>query len=228
MIAYLSDPHAGQIQSSRPIARTLGPLLGSRTRALRPTVRCADSAPSGAPTDRGGPGTILELFSDDAFLTYSNGALAPTAAADRFDEMVQRCNELPFAKQPIVERSTGIIVGYSGVDWFDFGGHRRLELGYRLMSEARGKCYATEASAAILSLAARTYRGKLFTITHPGNEASANVARMLGLTLWKQASVEGQVRDHSRRWVGEIAERQHGQCCDLCHSLPSTGSPTPG
>ena len=59
------------------------------------------------------------------------------------------CNaleELTFAKQPVIERATGTIVGYAGVNWFDFEGERRLEFGWRLVPEARGKGYATEAA----------------------------------------------------------------------------------
>ena len=54
----------------------------------------------------------------------------------------------------------------------------------------------------MFALAAQTYRGNLFTIIHPGNEASANVARKLGFALWKRAPVDGELRDLSCRWVG--------------------------
>ena len=68
--------------------------------------------------------------------------------------MLARCAELSFAKQPIVEGSSGIVIGYTGVDWIDFAGGHCLEWGYRLAPTARGKGYATEASLALLDVAA--------------------------------------------------------------------------
>jgi hypothetical protein len=93
--------------------------------------------------------------------------LTPDAAHDRFDGMLTRGAELPFAKEPVIERPTGIIVGYAGVDWFDFDGRRRLVFGYRLVPEVRGRGYATEASRAVLANAAETYRGEI-----PGHHRS--------------------------------------------------------
>lgn len=138
---------------------------------------------------------FVKLFSDDDFMVFSDGALPAESATRRFDEMLRRSDELPFAKQPVVERSSGTVVGYAGVDWFAFEGARRLELGYRLVPSARGKGYATEAGGALLALAAETYRGELYAIIHPSNGASINTAGKLGFTFWKQASVDGQVRN---------------------------------
>ncbi len=81
---------------------------------------------------------FVELFCDEDFMVFSLGVLTPDAAHRRFDAMPTRAAELPFAKQPIIDRGTGTIVGYAGVDRFDFEGRRRLEYGYRLVPEARG------------------------------------------------------------------------------------------
>ncbi len=85
------------------------------------------------------------LFGDDDFMVFSGGALEPEAAGARFDVMLRNAGEVPFAKQPIIERSTGQIIGYSGVAWFEFEGTRRLEYGWRLVPDSRGVGYATEA-----------------------------------------------------------------------------------
>src|SRR3954451_2532837 len=79
---------------------------------------------------------FVELFCDDEFMVFSGGVLATDGAHARFDEMLVRAEEIPFAKQPVVERATGTIVGYSGVNWFDFEGKPRLEYGYRLVPAA--------------------------------------------------------------------------------------------
>ena len=145
---------------------------------------------------------FVELFCDDDFMTFSSGVLTSDAAHDRFDEMLTRGAELPFAKQPVIERSTRMIVGYAGVDWFDFDGRRRLEFGYRLVPEVRGRGYATEASRAVLANAAETYRGEILAIIDPTNHASRNVARKLGFTFWKQAVVAGYLDNLYRRHIG--------------------------
>ena len=145
---------------------------------------------------------FVELFCDDDFMTFSSGVLTPDAAHDRFDEMLTRGAELPFAKQPVIERSTRVIVGYTGVDWFDFDGRRRLEFGYRLVPEVRGRGYATEASRAVLANAADIYRGEILAIIDPTNHASRNVASKLGFTFWKQAVVAGYLDNLYRRHIG--------------------------
>ncbi len=47
--------------------------------------------------------------------------------------MLAMCDVVPFAKQPILERASGLVVGYTGVDYFTFEGEERLEWGYRLV-----------------------------------------------------------------------------------------------
>src|SRR5437016_747092 len=118
---------------------------------------------------------FIDLFCDEAFMVFSDGVLDPASAHNRFNEMLVRAEELPFAKQPVIDRQTGMIVGYSGVNWFDFEGERRLEFGWRLVPDARGKGYATEASGAVLALAAESFRGEILAMIDPTNDASANV-----------------------------------------------------
>ena len=135
-------------------------------------------------------------------MIFSSGVLTTSAAHERFDEMLIRGGQVPFAKQPVIERSTGLIVGYSGVNWFDFEGQRRLEFGYRLIPEARGLGFATEASQAVLGKAAETFRGEILAMVDPTNAASQNVCRKLGFAFWKQAIVDGYLDDIYRQRIG--------------------------
>jgi RimJ/RimL family protein N-acetyltransferase len=144
---------------------------------------------------------FVELFCDEEFMVFSAGVLTLADAHERFDEMLARCDEIAFAKQPVIDRSTGTIVGYVGVNWFDFEGRRRLELGYRLVPEARGRGYATEAGGALIAEASETFRGELLAMIDPRNHASQNVARKLGFEFWKQAIVNGFLDDLYRRQI---------------------------
>jgi RimJ/RimL family protein N-acetyltransferase len=163
-------------------------MLEPHTSALTPRleVRC--------PTELDRP-RFVELFCDDAFMAFSGGPLAADQAQARFDRMLARCADLSFAKQPIVERCSGVVIGYTGVDWIEFDNSRWLEWGYRLVPAARGKGYATEASLALLEVASNDHAGDVLGIIHPDNRASQNVIRKLGFAYWKQAPVQGDLRN---------------------------------
>jgi RimJ/RimL family protein N-acetyltransferase len=148
---------------------------------------------------------FMELFLDQDFMVFYHGALTRQQASDRFDHMLAVSRALPFCKQPVVELSSGAVVGYTGVDYIDFEGSTRLEWGYRLVRESRGRGYATEASRALLSKARRTYPGELLALIAPENLASQNVCRKLGFTFWKQAPVDGDLQNLYTLAAAELA-----------------------
>jgi RimJ/RimL family protein N-acetyltransferase len=162
------------------------------------TARLAVRLPREADRDR-----LVELFCDEDFMVFSPGVLTEAAANDKFDHMVAVCETVPFGKQPVVELSSGLVVGYTGVDYIDFEGETWLEWGYRLVPECRGLGYATEASQALLARAHQTYAGELLAIVALENLASQKVCRKLGFTFWKQATVEGHVGNLYTLPVGE-------------------------
>jgi RimJ/RimL family protein N-acetyltransferase len=141
---------------------------------------------------------FVQLFCDRAFMVFSGGVLDHEAANRRFDRMLERAAEISFAKQPVIERSSGAIVGYSGVDRFEFEGESRLEYGYRLVPEARSQGYATESGLAVLATAADTYQGELLAFIDPSNHPSRNVLRKLGFAFWKNVTWEGGPTDFYR------------------------------
>ena len=147
----------------------------------------------------GDRGRFVELFGDLDFMVFSDGVHDLVSANSRFDEMLATAGEVPFAKQPVIERATGRILGYSGVAWFDFEGARRLEYGYRLVPDARGRGYATEAGRALLTLAGAEFRGELLAMIDPTNEPSQRVIGKLGFAYWKQAEVDGWLANMYRR-----------------------------
>jgi RimJ/RimL family protein N-acetyltransferase len=153
------------------------------------TARLLVRPPQEADRDR-----FTELFRDEDFMVYA-GVLTEDEARDRFDHMVAVCQAVPFGKQPVVELSSGLVVGYTGVDHIDIDDRTWLEWGYRLVPECRGLGYATEAGQALLAKAHQAYAGELLAIIAPENLASRNVCRKLGFTFWKQAPVEGDIRN---------------------------------
>jgi RimJ/RimL family protein N-acetyltransferase len=72
--------------------------------------------------------------------------------------------------------------------------------------ECRGLGYATEASQALLAKAHQAYAGELLAIIAPENLASQNVCRKLGFTFWKQAPVDGDIRNLYTLVTGRISD----------------------
>jgi len=146
---------------------------------------------------------FVELVCDEDFMIFSGQARTEAAAHGRFDHMLAMCEVVPFAKQPIVERASGLVVGYTGVDYFTFEGEERLEWGYRLVPESRGLGYATEASQALLARARETFSGELLAMIDRSNHASQNVCRKLGFAFLKQAPVDGDIANFYTLTIGD-------------------------
>jgi len=141
--------------------------------------------------DEGDRSRFVELFQYPAFMEFSAGVHDEASANARFDAMLQTAERVPFAKQPIIVRSSGEIVGYSGAAWFEFEGAMRLEFGYRLVPRARGHGYATEAGLAVLAVASESFRGELLAMIDPRNLPSQGVIGKLDFEFWKIADVDG-------------------------------------
>lgn len=133
---------------------------------------------------------FVALFQDPVFMEFSAGVHDEASANTRFDEMLRTADGLAFAKQPVVERQSGEIIGYSGAAWFPFEGAHRLEYGYRLVPAARGMGYATEAGRALLDAAAGWFRGEILAMIDSQNAPSQNVIAKLGFEFWKVAEVD--------------------------------------
>jgi len=128
---------------------------------------------------------FVELFNDPAFTVFADSVNDISSANARFDRMLMVTDVLPYGKQPIVEKSTGTIVGYTGVDSITYGGSERLEWGWRLAPSARGKGYATEAAVALLSVADTHDNGELLCVIATENIPSRRVADKVGFRFWQ-------------------------------------------
>jgi RimJ/RimL family protein N-acetyltransferase len=135
---------------------------------------------------------FVAWFTDADFMVYAGPEpLTGSEAQARFDHMLAFAHEVPFAKQAVIERSSGRTLGYAGADAFEFRGETRLEFGYRLVPEGRGLGYATEASRALLDVARRVWHGELLALIVPENGASRNVLRKLGFAFIENTEFEG-------------------------------------
>lgn len=67
----------------------------------------------------------------------------------------------------------------------------RLEWGWRLVPEARGRGYATEAVRALLDVAHGTFTGEIIAMIDPANLPSQNIAGKVGFAFWKPGLDDG-------------------------------------
>ena len=129
---------------------------------------------------------FLELFTDPAFTVFADGPHSVEPANARFDGMLLMADAIPYAKQPVIVRASGTIVGYTGAGSVVFDGIDRLEWGWRLAPEARGLGYATEATSALLAVADRHDDGEMLCLISPDNHASRAVADKVGFHWWRR------------------------------------------
>ena len=124
-------------------------------------------------------------------MDYSAGACDAERANCRVDEMLQSPEKLPFLEQPVIELTTGMIVGVCGANWFTYAGERRLGFNYRFVRSARRKGYATEASEAILSVWSKSIHGEMLAMIRYDNLDSKRVAEKLGFDFLEMQLIDG-------------------------------------
>lgn len=129
---------------------------------------------------------FVELFTDEAFTVFSDDVHDVKSANARFDRMLRMVEVIPYAKQPVIERGSGTIIGYTGADSVLIDGIDRLEWGWRLAPEARGWGYATEATTALLALADSHHDGEMLCLIAADNHASRSVADKVGFSWWRR------------------------------------------
>jgi RimJ/RimL family protein N-acetyltransferase len=84
-------------------------------------------------------------------------------------------------------RNTGETVGFSGFIPRDHPWGQELELGWLIRRQFWGNGYATEAARALKPLVS----GRFVSMIRVENEASANVARKLGMTVEREVDYHG-------------------------------------
>lgn len=147
---------------------------------------------------------FVELFTNESFTVFSDGVHDVESANARFDRMLRLANAVPYAKQPVIERTSGVIVGYTGVGAVLLNGVDRLEWGWRLVPEARGDGYATEATAALLAVADRVDDGEILCLIDVDNHPSRRVADKVGFQWWRRIDWPDDPNDSTDALVRSI------------------------
>jgi len=133
---------------------------------------------------------FVSFLMDPDFMQYSRaGSSSESAARIAFAKRLVHADD-QFSKLAVIERSTGHIIGYCGVEVCELEGKRELELGYRLTSKARGFGYATKAASAVLDYYQRQGTLNIIAYTAPENSASQHVLGKLGFKAVKNSEID--------------------------------------
>lgn len=93
----------------------------------------------------------------------------------------------PVGMYTLVERASGETVGFVGFAPRDHPWGHELELGWLLLRPFWGRGYATEAARALRPLVSE----RVVSMIRVENEASASVARKLGMTIEREVDYHG-------------------------------------
>jgi RimJ/RimL family protein N-acetyltransferase len=91
-----------------------------------------------------------------------------------------------------VERQSGRAVALAGLQWEDIDGHRELDLGCVVATEARLHGYATEASDAVVLAAFAAGFERITAMAYPDNVAALHVLEKLEFTPQGETTFEGR------------------------------------
>lgn len=141
-------------------------------------------------------GFIVELLNDPGWLRYIGDRGVRTEADARawIDErLVGSYRRHGYGLWAMQRRTDGALLGMCGLVRRD--SLPDPDVGYALMSHARGHGLAREAAAACLQYASRHLGlGRVLAITRPDNESSVATLRAIGMRLRERRTLDGD--DH--------------------------------
>lgn len=136
----------------------------------------------------------LAVLHSDPTVAFWADALSPEQAAAAAGEWARQWRVNGVGKWIAHRRSDGALVGRGGLSLADIDGKRQLELGWILLSAARGQGLATEIGRAGLDFGFNVLgRDEIVSFTELHNRASRAVMERLGMTFDKIIHVRGLI-----------------------------------
>jgi ribosomal-protein-alanine N-acetyltransferase len=125
--------------------------------------------------------SMLAVYGDPVVVRYvADGQPLDRARCEQWVEVTQRNHATRgYGMVALVERSTGVIVGFCGL--VHPAGQPEPEIKYALRQDAWGRGFATEAAIGLLEHAARLGLPEVIATTDPENEASHRVLLKAGM-----------------------------------------------
>jgi RimJ/RimL family protein N-acetyltransferase len=131
------------------------------------------------------PGDVdeaLETYGDPEVMKYTGGAprTRETMAA-LIERMMAVCESGALGFWPVIEKSSGAIVGVCGINRID--GEANVEIGWMLRRSVWGKGYATEAALAVLAYARDKRIDPVYAFVELRNARSIAMFPRLGMVF---------------------------------------------
>ena len=136
--------------------------------------------------------TVIGLFTDPGFMEWSmRGVRTPEVARQHLQEEIDNQAEHGFSKLAVIDRQDGRVLGYCGFGIADTAEGELIEFGYRLLPDARGKGFVTEAGQAVIEDAfARLALPYIQAYVNAENAASRRVLDKLGFAYERDIIVD--------------------------------------
>ena len=129
---------------------------------------------------------LVALWTDEDVTRHLGGPRDPERVERTLETELTEGQADDLGLWPVIEKSTGELIGDCGLLRKDVDGKPEIELNYVIAKKAWGRGYATEVAAAIMDYAF-TELGcqRLIALIDPANAASERVAIKLGLRYEK-------------------------------------------
>ena len=138
---------------------------------------------------------LVEMWTDPEVTRFMGGPRDATQLEKSFTEDAHNPEPLSYDQWPVIEKSSGRLIGYCGLLDKEIEGEPEIELVYVLTPSVWGKGYATEIGLALRDHAIQKMGlTRLVALIEPENAASARVADRLGFHLDRKISRPGGER----------------------------------
>lgn len=96
---------------------------------------------------------LVAMWTDPAVACAVGGAQEREAVRERLDEQVEAPTAGPYGRWPLIDKTSGIVVGDCGLLMTEIDGRAEVELSCMIARPAQGRGYASEIGEALLRFA---------------------------------------------------------------------------
>jgi RimJ/RimL family protein N-acetyltransferase len=134
------------------------------------------------PVDSGDLEPLQAIWSDSLVMRHMGAGTRDAAQSlKRLQELIEHQSRHGFGKWVAIERATGDLIGYCGIELYEGGPD--VELGFCFARSAWGRGYATEAARAWLNYGFGALGfARVIGVVKPANTASHRVLEKVGMT----------------------------------------------
>jgi len=140
---------------------------------------------------------LIALWADPTVTRYMGGPRQTETVRRILEDELRNGSVDTFGFCPVVEKTSGRVIGDCGLTKKDVDGRDEVELVYVFAADAWGRGYATEAACVLRDYALGHLRvPRLIALIDPENTASARVAEKVGLQFEKAVVRPGGILRH--------------------------------